>query len=50
MVEGYQGPSVEQVWACVLVDECGYKRVDLEVVGRTVGDWEGRCFLQEVEG
>ena len=40
---------MEQAWACVLVDECGYGRVDLEEVGRTVGDWEGRCLLQEVE-
>ena len=35
---------------CVVVEECGYERVNLGVVGRTVGDWEGKCFLQEVEG
>ena len=34
---------------CLLVEECGYERIDLEVVGRTVGDWEGSCFLQRVE-
>ena len=24
---------------CLLVEECGYERIDLEVVGRTLGDW-----------
>ena len=33
-----------------MIEECGYERIDLVVVGRTVVDWEGKCFLQEVEG
>ena len=40
---------MEQAWACVLVDECGYERVELEVVGRTVGDFSISEFFRDYQ-